>query len=501
MDARSAHRAAADYAMKALRTAAGCPCVAVLVLVSVAGLLGCAASDGRRTEQPEERTLVFTHVTVIDATGAPPADDRTVVVAGEKIQSVARSGEVSVPENATVVDATGKFLIPGLWDMHVHTRYQGIDFFGLFLANGITAVRDMGGPWKQFEKLKRARSDVDEQSAPVPRIVAAGRLLAGPGSPWSHAAIVEGPEEGRELVRRLKDEGADLVKVSSLLSRDTFFAILDEAKRQGLPFGGHVPGAVSAAEASDAGQRTIEHLSGVLLGCSREEESLRQRWHDSGSRPDGSTLLETYDEEKASSLIDRFVANETWHVPTLASAWTRLRARGGDARVTASERLDYLPAGYRQATSLGAPSRPGALELQQRVLEKQLELVGQMHAAGVKLLAGTDTYKPFLVPGFSLHDELALLVKAGLTPLEALQTATRNPAEHLGLSDLGTVEAGKLADLVLLDANPLEDIGNTMQIAAVVWRGRILDRSALEALRDEAREAARNRNGEPTSIP
>src|SRR5215475_236748 len=200
-------------------------------------------------------SFAFVHVAVIDGTGGALKVDQTVVVSGQRITAVGSAAVVALPRGARAIEAAGRFLIPGLWDMHVHTRYEGIDHLRLLLANGITGARDMGGRWEHLDQIHEWQQQIERGERLGPRIVAAGPLLDGPGSVWSYGAIVSGPDEGRETVRRLKRQGADFVKVYDRLSRESFFAIIDEAKRQGLTFVGHVPGAVSASEASELGQR------------------------------------------------------------------------------------------------------------------------------------------------------------------------------------------------------------------------------------------------------
>src|SRR5215212_6277368 len=220
-----------------------------------------------------QRSLVFTHVTVIDATGAAAKPDMSVVISGGRILELGRTGRVRLPKDALVVNASGKFLIPGLWDMHVHEWNKEI-FFPLFIANGVTGVRDMFSP---LPPIKQWRAEIAAGKTVGPHIVAAGIIVDGPYPFCAPCTIaVTNADEGRKAVLKVKEMGADFIKVYSMLPRDAYFAIADEAKRQGMVFAGHVPEFVSAAEASDAGQKSIEHLSGVLVACSAKEEVLRR---------------------------------------------------------------------------------------------------------------------------------------------------------------------------------------------------------------------------------
>ena len=408
------------------------------------------------------------------------------MITGDRISAI--GDNIPLPADARVVDATGKFLIPGLWDMHVHWYTR--DTFSLFIANGVTGVRQMFGN----SDLLRWRDQIAKGSLLGPRMVVASPILDGPQPIWPNSIALHNEVEGRKAVRRVKDRGADFVKVYALLPRDAYFGIADEAKQQGMTFVGHVPNSVSPGEASDAGQKSIEHLTGILIACSDKETELRDKLVKADS-PEArgriqATALETYDAKKAADLVARFVKNQTWQCPTLTVL--RSNAYLGDENFRRDGRLRYIPRLVQQRWSYRLANRSGGDNAGAKtVLQKQFEIVGAMQKAGVPILAGTDTGNPFCFPGFSLHDELALLVIAGLTPVEALRSATLSPAKFFGLDQtLGTIEQGKIADLVLLDANPLSDIRNTQRINAVVSNGRLFDRKALDKMLGEAEVAA-----------
>lgn len=463
-----------------------------LLFLLLSSLLVPALSLAQRKQESQPTSYAFTHVTIIDATGAPPQPDMTLVVMGAHIGALGKDGKVRIPANAQVIDASGKFLIPGLWEMHAHT--VGDWFLPLYLANGITGVRDMGNDAQAEMQLRRKWT---ESGTVSPRLVSAGPIVDGPRPIWPFSIAVANAEEGRRAVSTIKRD-FDFVKVYSLLPREAYFAIADEAKKQKIPFAGHVPMSVSALEASDAGQKSIEHLEGVLLASSSDEAALMKKAADVLKQPDPRTsappvrlalatrAMETYDEMKARQLFARFVKNGTWQVPTL----TVLRALAylDDPDFIKDPRLKYVPAPFRLGWNPDNDFRLKGRTAEdwanvKKVYRKQLEIVGAMNRAGIALLAGTDTPNPYCFPGFSLHDELALLVQAGLTPMEALQTATRNPARFLGREkELGTIQTGKLADLVLLDANPLADIRNTQRINAVMLGGHLLKKEVLQKL-------------------
>jgi hypothetical protein len=438
-----------------------------------------AQSSGSRQTAP----LVLAHVTIIDVTGGPSKPDMTVVIRGDRISDIGKAGEIISPPDATVVDASGKFLIPGLWDMHVH--WYNRDSLTLFTANGVTGVRQMfGGP-----NLLRWRDEIAKGSLTGPRMIVASPIIDGPQPVWPNSIAVGNEEEGRKAVREVKQWGADFVKVYSLLPRDAYFGIADESRRQGISFVGHVPFAVSPAEASDAGQKSIEHLTGILIGCSDKETELRNEIVKAKSpgarfRREGVALLETFNNRKAKDLFARFVKNQTWQCPTLTVL--RSNAYLGDQSFRDDPRLKYVPPPMRERWGQRMANRNDS-DYARKVFKKEVEIVGAMQRAGVPLLAGTDTGNPFCFPGFSLHDELALMVSGGLTPSESLRAATLNPARFLGLEKtLGTIEPGKIADLVLLDSDPLADIRNTQKINAVISNGRLFDRKALNKMLAQA---------------
>lgn len=459
------------------------------------------------------KQLVITHVAVIDGTESPPKSDMTLVVTGNRITTLAKTGTVKIPKEAQVVEGQGKFLIPGLWDMHVHIfnqisrRPPNTWYFPLFVANGVTSIREMWTKPEDMEQVQEWRKLQAEGRLLAPRIAAVGTLVDGPaggettqiglGLPGPTANIVRTPDEGRDFVRALKAAGnIDFVKIYSNLSREVYFAIADEAKKQGIPFAGHVPFLIDAAEASSAGQRSMEHLNQILESSSLSSQELFQVPGRDWSSKYEKLMLDTFSEEKFGKLVALLARNQSWQVPTLVIA--RVYAFPRDLKIIRNEnQLRYVPPNEIANWDKLFPERtqePTDTEkaVRGKLWQKQLEVVRRMKEAGVPFMAGTDLGTAYIYPGFSLHDELALLVEAGFTPLQALRTATRNPACFLGQMDsLGTVEEGKIADLVVLDANPLADIHNTRKIRAVIANGRFLDRWQLDKLLAQAEADAK----------
>lgn len=446
----------------------------------------------------QEPTLVFTHVTVIDATGSPARSDMTLLVTGERIAAVGKTNGTPIPKGARIVNAAGKFLIPGLWDMHVHIfnqasrRAPNTWYFPLLIANGVTSVREMWTKPQDMNQVREWRRRSLE--GVVPRIAAVGTLVDGQPPVWPHSDTVTSPEEAARMVRRIKAAGVDFVKTYSSLSREAYLAIAHEASKQDIPFAGHVPAAIGADEASDAGQKSMEHFNQVLETCSTKERELLRIPPKDWSTANDKVMLDTFDQAKCGKLFSLLANNDTWQVPTLIR--TRVEYFAGDPEnFIRSPRLKYVPIGERNRWKAYVAEQRKLSEsernVKRRVWRAQISLVRPMHEAGVNFMAGTDLGNDYIYPGFSLHDELALLVEAGLSPIEALQAGTRNPARFLGMIEqVGTIEEGKFADLVLLDGNPLEEIRNTRRIDAVVLNGRFLPKESLQRMLAQARAFA-----------
>ncbi|MGH9500853.1 MAG: amidohydrolase family protein [Terriglobales bacterium] len=445
--------------------------------------------------RPVSSQLTIQHADTIDTRTGRILPNQTIVIKDGLIVSVSEARAHA----GSVIDAKGKFLIPGLWDMHVHSALTPVwdenVIYPLYIANGVTGVRDMGG---DPDLLEQRRGRINRGDLLGPHMIMAGPFLAGGKSNKESIAILT-PEEARAAVDTLKLRGMDFIKILSNISREVYYAVAEESAKQNISFVGHVPVAVSVAEASAAGQRSIEHLTGFTMACSFREVEIRRLFVEARAGRDFAAYipltqqaLDTYDPAKAANLFGLLVKNHTWQVPT--QVWTQTDAAIDDAKLLSDPRLKYVPtavrAGWDPAARLKNTSAE-EMKVNKASAARDLELLKAAHTAGVPVMAGSDGPDPFIYPGFSLHDELEWLVRAGFTPAEAVQAATLRPAEFLGkLDHYGVVEPGHVADLVLLEANPLEDIRNTRRIFGVVVGGKYYPRGELDRVLAEVAELA-----------
>src|SRR5213080_4708115 len=466
----------------------------VISMLALGWIVPSSPRIAHAQEPSVNELLVLDNVTVVDVRTGKLEPDQTVILERHRIFSIRPSKAAKYPRNADSVNGKGLYLIPGLWDMHVHLVFG--DWFPdpkdislpLFIANGVTGVRDMGS---ELHVVQDWRNQIAAGRMIGPRILTSGPMLDGPKPRFPSSIAIATPEDARHAVNHLKDRGADFIKLQSLIPRDAVLAIADEAKKQDIAFEGHVPDAMRASEMSEAGMKSFEHLIGIFEGSSPAEEDFLK-----GGKTEGK-FLATFDEARAASLAALLARNHTWQCPTLV--WER----GGNlldvSDYSADTRVKYVPAPWKSKTwkrftdEITQGYGSDDLATRKKFVEKELELVRMLHNAGVEFLAGTDTPAGVhIFPGFSLHEELQRFVAAGFTPLDALQTATINPARFLGIEEqLGTIEEGKLADLVLLSANPLEDISNTQKVAGVFANGRYFYHAEIEKMLTGVESAAR----------
>jgi imidazolonepropionase-like amidohydrolase len=443
-----------------------------LALLTLAVALATAL--GQRTTSGS-RPISITNVYVVDTAAVKTVSDMTVTIKDGRILNVEKNGVA--PRGAEVINGRNKFLIPGLWDMHVHLSYARSSALPLFVANGITSVRDMGS---DLGELDRWREQIAQDALIGPTIVRSGPMLNGMEFN-SYQLAVANEVEARIAVRTLKKVSVDFIKLHRRTSREAYFAIAGEARALGLPFSGHVPMTVSPAEASEVGQSSIEHTETLFEGV----------FATATAGKDQAKEIARWREKEASGLFATFARNGTFVDPTLIAQeqlMTLLESGMPDPNAvyiaaSAQKEAEKALSGARQEAEK-------ILMARKPLLSELRSVTGLMNRSGVQLLAGTDV--SFLAaPGFSLHDELALLVQSGLTPADALRAATLNPARLFPSLDGGSIAPGKRADLVLLNASPLDDIRNTQRVNSVILRGKVLNRQRLDQLlRDTARLAA-----------
>ena len=428
------------------------------------------------TRRPDPRLLAITNVTVIDVDAGELRPDQTILIAGDTIAAIGPADSIDLPPRARTLDGRGRYVIPGLWDMHTHAHRDGRASwqYPAYLAHGVTGIRD-AGTFADSATAWRERLRTDTLA---PTVWWGSPPLDGVPAVLSFGVPIASPDEARAAAQRFRALGYDFLKVYDRLDPASYRALADEARRLGIPIEGHVPLRLSPGAAAVAGQRTIEHLTLVLESCI--PGTLAWVAADTGRDAMGlladgrlAASLDRFDSRTCDALLDTLATAGVWQVPTL------VQMRGafvepGDA-VTTDPRLRVVPAPVRERW---LATRDDWSAEQRRagraVYRRQLALVGAMHRAGVPLLAGTDASdEPWVIPGASLHDELALFVEAGLSPLEALRTATSAPARYRGESG-PLLSPGKRADLVLLAGDPMQDIGALQRIEAVVLRGRVV---------------------------
>ncbi|WP_192809744.1 amidohydrolase family protein [Actinomadura rudentiformis] len=484
---------------------------AIVTATGAARSAAVRSGEARTAGGRGEPLLALVGVTVIDATRAQPLINSTVLIRGDRIVRVGRRGQVPVPPGATVVDLTGKYLIPGLWEMHAHSIGTEHISPPLYLANGVTSVREMAGSavvagWREAIEQGRIRGPRWTIASTI--VDGSPSLLADPEDP-SGAILVATPAQARRAVRQAKAEGADFVKVYSRVPREAYAAIADEARRQHIPFAGHCPDTVPIVQASDAGQRSIEHIHTLWCATSSRHRQVQRALASITIEPGGYAgwfrqfhkaewlAAENYSPKRAAAVFTRLVRNRTWVTPTLAMHQIVDRP---EALFLADDRLKYIPAEDQQwwrwaVDNIYKPGRnPQEVAQQHALFDRRLRFVAAMREAGVSLLAGSESGFIYAYPGFSLHDELALLVRSGLTPREALGAATLQAATFMGAQhSLGTIHPGKLADLVVLDADPLADITHTTKIHAVLAAGHLITSAERRRMLTSVEQAAKEK--------
>jgi imidazolonepropionase-like amidohydrolase len=426
----------------------------------------------------------ITDVAIVDVENGIAIPGQTVIVMGDRIEKIAAQGELDIPQGAEIIDGHGLYLMPGLADAHVH--YFEAPIFGrLMIANGVLLVRDMGMPNEYILKL---RDELNRGETLGPEMIAAGAILDGNPPQIPPISIsVQTPEEGRAAVRKQADAGVDMIKVYSVLDKDVFLAIADEAQKLGLKVVGHIPDSIYIEEAAAAGLSSSEHWFGFgkaiagLLG-----EPVELTFTGLGSDTGYLLRLGEVDPQTLQDFYQRLRASGLTVDPTVVTFknWPNV-----DALETSS-----LPQGEyisQNLLSMWKTQWAGQTEFPDIIWQAWVQMVKGMNKAGIPLMVGTDLMCPGVIPGYSVHEEMAIWQEAGIPAADVLRSATLVPAQFMGLgARLGSVGEGKSASMLLVRANPLEDIHNAQQIEGVFLRGQFFSREDLDRLLVEAKHLA-----------
>lgn len=483
----------------------------ITLLTAGAGLVACGGSDDDAIVVADG--VVIRNASIVSTTDGSVTSGRTIVLSGGKITAIT-DANVKTTGTAQSVDATGKFVVPGFLDMHSHAMDNADDAtkpWPLYIANGVTGIRQMDGNAAMIVKARQLNLDSAAHKVDAPEVLAVPSDIFTGLQAQTAAA-------GAAFVDQKLADGADFIKVVGG-NRETVLAILAEAKAKGSYVAGHSVPALAAADAVDAGWRAIEHLGanfGFMLDCSTQAAALRQglvtnppymppvtqpailasyllnpRAFDGAAyAPIFQKILDTYDDGACKSLVGKYAAKGTWHVPTLIRL--RTQSYGNDPAYVQNPQLKYADKTtrtvYAQTGPTFAAQGPAVAATLEAFYKLEEKLVKALDDAGVPMLAGTDAGTQ--VHGFSLHDEFRLLAAAGLSPLKILQMTTLNGARFLNReSSMGSVDIGKSADLVLLDANPVKDVANLDKIWSVVLKGKVFTAADLDKLKADVAAA------------
>ncbi len=454
------------------------------------------------TARTQTITTIFYDATVVDVQSGKLLKHQEVIIAGNKIIAVKPISKLKLPKDAGIINAKGKYIIPGLWDMHVHTLME--DWytwqFPLFVANGIIGFREM---WGDRNLIDSVRKEMQKGNMPFFHLTASGHILDGKKPFWPGSLSAGDTTTALRIVDSLINAKVDFIKIYSFLEADVFEAIAKRCKERNVRFAGHVPHRVWLTKASNAGMASMEHLYGFHIeACAFRDSAMQLKVRDAENfeagiepkqrqalvRASEKFVLENFSEERMRNIAKTLRKNNTYVVPTIVTL--RGNYFSNDTVFTNDERLKYMSKGtrdYWQEEKEKNLKRFTESDWQNKrtryAIEKQIIKI--LWQEKVPILAGTDSDNPYAFPGFSLHGEIALFVEFGMTPMDALRTATINPVKYLNMTDsLGTIEPGKRADMILLNGNPLTNIANTKNIFGVMINGKLFTSGELDKMKE-----------------
>lgn len=449
-----------------------------------------------------ETTFLIQNVNIINVKNGQMLSERSILVSDGKIKAILLTKELDTIEFSEIIDAQGSFVIPGLWDMHAHLRANKLPpdiitdwMMPLFMANGVMGVREMTSSCETndqgpvcLEQMREWQKEIERGTLDGPRFLSLSSFQLN--SPQEHDYK---KREIKQLVETFDEQNIDLLKIYTGLSPKAFNRVMHEAKKHDIPAGGHIPLRMTISEASTKGLRSVEHARDFLFDCFPGSKSFRKTAKSQDPPIDTMhDMVDQFDERKCQKIFQVMIKNKTWYVPTHLTR--KMEAFADNIEFRNDTRNQYIPKFLLESWKKDAnrvvaiDSTKDGRDAFMKFYTKGLEITGQAHDAGIRIVVGTDGGDSFVYPGFGVHDELKELVKAGLAPLEALQAATLHSAEFLNLQDsFGSVEVGKKADFLLLKNNPLFNIENTQDIKAVVYRGEYLNRDKLNSFLDKAK--------------
>ncbi len=423
---------------------------------------------------------LITNVNVVDVNTGEILKNKTIAIDSNRITAI-YDNEITDSDSTAVIDGKDKYLIPGLWDMHAHYKWARIDTEPLLIANGITGVREMWGDMPEYVIVPK---NTPQEGVVSPDIYFAADFIDGNPPAFPGSLIVTNSDEAVAAVNNQMEKKVDFLKVYSMLTEEAFLAIAKEAKKRNIPFAGHIPNGVSIYKAIDAGMASSEHLYGFLEGCIPQNKN---------ENPPSSEeeLVSRFSEKSFDSLCSVLAKSNMWICPTLVVG--RVNCYLNDTIFKNDNRKVYLPGYLIEIWNQRLNAYPKSqidTWVKSAIVKHlfELNLIGKMNEKGVKIIAGTDFPNPYIFPGFSLHDELSLMVKGGMPALDVLRSATIKPAIFMNKkADFGSIEIGKVASLVLLNKNPLENIENTTTIETVIVRGKVYSRKVLDLMLEQAK--------------